>query len=187
MASAMPSAFWVSVGLLALFACGASRSSATPASSVSAIRSAPSQSAGTEMQNTIQVRGQSGVSYSLLVDVDGNVAPRSAPTDVKVVGELEGTLLIVDTYNSIPGGMSYCQAGEESFLRVISTASATPEETVRLKLNSCRQNIELASPGLEWQSSSSTLLVQWLSGPAKPGAPVQLTLRFGTSNRARSN
>jgi hypothetical protein len=181
MAFATPNAFWVSAGLLALFSCGVSRSGSTPANSGNVTPTASSAPATVDSQNKIEIRTQSGATYSVLFHVDGTVAPGSAPTDVKVVGELEGTLLIVDTYGSIPGGMAYCQAGEESFLRVVSTASEIPEETSRVKLNSCRQNIELGSPGLEWQPSTSTLRLQWLSGPGPRGAPAELTLRFGAS------
>jgi hypothetical protein len=180
MAFATPNAFWVSAGLLALFSCSVSRSSATPANSGNVTPTASSAPAQTNSQNKIDIHTQSGATYSVLLDVDGTVVPGSAPTEVKVVGELDGILLIVDTYSSIPGGMSYCQAGEESFLRVISTAAEMPEETSRVKLNSCRQNIELGSPGLEWQPSSSTLHLQWLSGPGTRGAPAELTLRFGS-------
>jgi hypothetical protein len=167
MAFAMRNAFWVSAGLLALFSCSVSRSSGTPANSGNVTSTASSAVAKVDSQNKIELRTPNGATYSVLFGVDGTVAPGSVPTDVKVVGELEGTLLVVDTYGSIPGGMSYCQAGEESFLRVVSTA--------------CRQNIELGSPGLEWQPSSATLRVQWLSGPGMRGAPAELTLRFGAS------
>lgn len=52
----------------------------------------------------------------------------------------------------------------------------------RIKLASCRQNIELGSPGLEWRPESSTLDIEWLSGPTKPGEPAELTLRIGSTH-----
>lgn len=129
----------------------------------------------------VEIRTESGATYSASFDVDGTVAPGAAPTDIEMVAELEGALLIVDTYASLPGAMSYCQAGRESFLRVVSTVSGVPEETTRVKLNSCRQSIELGSPGLEWQPGSSTLQLRWLSGPGTRGVPAEMTLRMGAS------
>jgi hypothetical protein len=136
---------------------------------------------GAESASKSEVRTQAGATYSVAFDVDATVARGAAPTEVKVVAELDGALLVVDTYNSVPGGMSYCQAGEESFLRVLSTVAADPEETTRVKLSSCRQSIELESPGLEWHPNSTTLHLRWLSGPGTRGAPAELTLRFGPS------
>jgi hypothetical protein len=177
----MRNAFWVSAGLLACLACSVSRPGVPPAATAGGAPSAPAPQVPTKSDNTVQIRTQAGATYSVSFDVDGTVAPGSGPTNVRVVAELEGTLLIVDTYSSLPGGMSYCQAGEESFLRVLSTASAVPEETARVKLSSCRQNIELSSPGLEWQPNSSTLHLRWLTGPGTRGAPAELTLRIGAS------
>ena len=173
-------AFWVSAGLAALSACGPSRATLPPANAASEPPHPPSPAVQVDSRK-IEIRTKSGATYSASLDVDGTVAAGAAPTDVKVIAELVDTLLIVDTYNSLPGGMSYCQAGEESFLRVVSTASGVPEETTRVKLNSCRQNIELGSPGLEWQPDSSTLQLRWLSGPGTRGVPAELTLRIGTS------
>jgi hypothetical protein len=103
----------------------------------------------------------------------------SAATGVKVLAKREGTLLMVDTYNSLPGGMSYRQAGEESFLRVVSTTSGTPEETTRVKLSSCRQNIELGASGLEWRPGS--LMSFW----AHPERVLDVAARNATSGFAR--
>jgi hypothetical protein len=172
-------AFWVSAGLAALSACGPSRASLPRANTGEPPR--PPSPAVQADSRKVEIRTQGGATYSASFDVDGTVAPGASPTDIKIVAELEGTLLIVDTYASLPGGMSYCQAGEESFLRVISTVSGVAEETTRVKLSSCRQNIELSSPGLEWQPGSSTLQLRWLSGPGTRGVPAELTLRIGAS------
>jgi hypothetical protein len=173
-------AFWVSAGLAALSACSPSRANLPPVNTGSEAPRPPLPAAQADSKK-IEIRTQRGATYSASFDVDGTVAPGAHPTDIKIVAELEGTLLIVDTYASLPGGMSYCQAGEESFLRVVSTVSGVPEETTRIKLSSCRQNIELGSPGLEWQPGSSTLQLRWLSGPGTRGVPAQLTLRIGAS------
>ena len=170
-------AFWVSAGLAALSACGPSRASLPPANTSG--QPWPPSPAVQADSRKVEIRTQSGATYSASFDVDGTVAPGASPTDIKIVAELQGTLLIVDTYASLPGGMSYCQAGEESFLRVVSTVSGVPEETTRVKLNSCRQNIELGSPGPEWQPDTSTLKLRWLSGPGTRGVPAELTLRIG--------
>jgi len=111
---------------------------------------------------------------------DSTVAAKSLPSDIRIVGEIQGKVIIlVDTYPSISGGMSYCQAGDEKFLRVISIAKTPPKETLQLKLGSCRQNIELADPGMEWDSASSTLRIHWLLGPSQKEKPEERTIRIG--------
>jgi hypothetical protein len=62
--------------------------------------------------------------------------------------------------------LSYCQAGEEQFLRVISTAGEKAFQTFVTKLSSCRETLELAEPGLEWNEPSSSLQIHWLTGPS---------------------
>jgi hypothetical protein len=95
------------------------------------------------------------------------VAPDAPPPKVDIVADIPGRALVVtDTYPSLPGGLSYCQAGEEQFLRVISTANGGAAGTFVTKLASCRDNLELADPGLQWIPQSSTLRVHWLSGPS---------------------
>ena len=54
-----------------------------------------------------------------------------------------------------------------------------PEETLRIKLASCRQNIELTDPGVEWLEASSTLSVHWLLGPSTRAQAEGMTLRIG--------
>ena len=178
---AMPTVFWASAGLMALAGCGSPVCSARAANRASDSRSVGASQSPAPAKERAEVRSASGVSHLVTLEVDGTVAPGSEPLEVEVVGEVEGTLLLVDTYSSMPGGMSYCQAGEERFLRIVSLASSQPTETARFKLSSCRQNIELGSPGLEWHPESSTLHVQWLAGPATPSTPAELTLRIGSS------
>jgi hypothetical protein len=47
-------------------------------------------------------------------------------------------------------------------------------ETLRLKLASCRENVELASNGLQWTPDSATLSIRWL---VAPGTDQQQTTR----------
>src|SRR3954453_16324157 len=44
-----------------------------------------------------------------------------------------------------------------------TTARKPPIESLRVKLKSCREEIELESPGIEWQAQTSALRVRWLS------------------------
>jgi len=101
-----------------------------------------------------------------------------AGVDVQVVAEIGSSLVIVDTYLSRPGGGSYCQAGQERFLRILRLDDGVPQETVRLKLASCWQNIELADPGLQWSPNDSTLRISWLFGPTTKLKSEELTLRL---------
>jgi hypothetical protein len=95
---------------------------------------------------------------------DDTVAPDAMPSNVRVIGEVAGSVVIMeDTYPSIPGGLSYCQAGAETFVRVLSLAEGNATETLRLKVNSCRGSVELARP-ITWEPSSATLRVHWLLG-----------------------
>ena len=151
--------------LLTVFAC------AVPEATVTA---AP-PSAG--KQPMLEFKLPSGNHYAVPAEYDATVLKGTKPRKIKIVGEVKNSaVVLVDTYPSIPGGMSYCQAGEESFLRVVSLAKKTPVETFRTKLESCRDNIELASPGLVWSAESATLVIHWLQGPTSPGQAEKRTL-----------
>jgi hypothetical protein len=91
---------------------------------------------------------------------------------------MTGALVVVDTYASKAGGMHLCQAGEESFLRVIRTAQSSATETFHEKLESCRDNIELASPGLQFAPETRTLEVNWLSAPGRSGQAGKQILKL---------
>ena len=128
--------------------------------------------AAKQSQTQLLIRTRIGKHYSLLVTRDSTIAPSVKPTTVKIVGDIDGqTIIVTDVYPSIPGGMSYCQAGEESFLRVISLTAKPPRETLKLKLESCRGNLELDSGGIEWLPQTRTLRIHWLTGPGGNGAP----------------
>jgi hypothetical protein len=118
------------------------------------------------------IRTGPGKQYSLLVSRDSTISGTGRPTEVKIVGDINKKIIIIkDVYPSIPGGMSFCQAGEESFLRVISLAAKPPKETLKLKLESCREGLELDSQGIEWLPQTGTLRIHWLTGSAGNGAP----------------
>ena len=155
----MQTRFLVSLTLLlTVFAC------AVPEATVTA---AP-PSAG--KQPVLEFKLPPGNQYAVPAECDATVLKCTKPRKIKIVGETKNSaVVLVDTYPSIPGGMSYCQAGEESFLRVVSLAKKTPVETFHTKLESCRDNIELASPGLVWSAESATLVIHWLQGPTSPG------------------
>jgi hypothetical protein len=122
---------------------------------------------------------EKGARQSIRVVRDGRVAPAASPIRVKLVAEIASSAaIVVDTYPSVGAGMARCRAGEESFLRVISFARAPALDTLRIKLESCRDDIELASPGLAWDPATATLSVRWLSGPTSLGKEEELTLRI---------
>jgi hypothetical protein len=110
----------------------------------------------------LEIKFPGSEAQSLPLRTDANVDPKTANATVELVASAwSKTLLIQDTYASRPGPLSMCQAGQESFLRVIRLAPL--EEVLSLKLASCRDNIELGSPGLEWHADTATLKIHWLS------------------------
>ncbi|MBV9782430.1 MAG: hypothetical protein JO264_01285 [Acidisphaera sp.] len=85
----------------------------------------------------------------------------------RVVGEIEArTFILTDTYQSRPGGAGFCQAGQERFLRVLTAAARRLRETLRVKLESCRENVELVTDGVQWFPERRMVTVHWLSPPA---------------------
>jgi hypothetical protein len=132
----------------------------------------------------LEIHTQEGKRYVLRVLRDSTVPSKAQPSEVRVVGELRGSaIIVVDSYRSKPGGMSYCQAGHERFLRIVTVLSKPPQETFRVKIESCRENIELASPGIEWSPESSTLRIHWLLGPSGKGTPEERTVRIGRDGK----
>lgn len=126
------------------------------------------------------------VRHVLVLSRDAMVSPSAAPSSVKVVAEMKGpTLILIDTYPSVAGGMSLCKAGEERFLRVLAMSGKQPKETLRIKLESCRENIELAAPGIVWQAPSSTLNLDWLQGPMQKGMPESRVIRIDETGHPR--
>lgn len=125
--------------------------------------------------------------YSVAIERDATVPESATPKKIKIVGVIKGiAIVLIDTYRSIPGGMSYCQAGSESFLRIVSIASKKPVETFHVKLESCRDNIELASPGIEWMPTSSEVVIHWLLGPGTSGKAETRTLKIDQQGHVKS-
>ena len=143
--------------------------------------------ARTEGGRTALTVQSAGSSHTVTVDRDATVASSAAPTAATVAGEIAGqVIVIVDNYPSIAGGMSYCGAGVERFLRVLSIAATPPVETYRLKLASCRENVELASDSIVWQPESAALRVHWLNGPNGKHKSQVMTLRIARDGKTRA-
>jgi hypothetical protein len=128
-------------------------------------------------------RGSAGAAV-VMIARDATVEPAAEPSGIDVIGEVPGVAVAVaDRYPSTPGGLYFCQAGDERFLRVLSLAGA-PAQTMSLKVASCRDNLELSEPGLEWVAATSMLSVHWLTGPS--GAPEVRTFQIGSDGAAHT-
>ena len=113
---------------------------------------------------------------SFTLEGDGDIRPGS-PVSLKLIARTYRVLIFVDSHPSKPGGLQLCQAGRESFLRVISTDLPGPSETFHIKLESCRHNYELALEGISWDASSRSLRLHWLQSP-KDGKDLEMTLHI---------
>jgi hypothetical protein len=172
--------FWASTALVAALSAASARAQPSLRTASGKLLTASAAKAQTIFSLPKSSKGTS----RLRVERDATVAMDEAPVSLKLVGEIPGSVLIlVDAYASIPGAMSYCQAGRESFLRVLSVSGKRPIETYRTKLESCRENLELASPGMEWIPETRTLKVHWLSAPGKPGKPEDRFLKIGADGK----
>lgn len=128
----------------------------------------------------LEVQSPSGTHYSVWVVRDASIPVGATPDNIEVVAEIgKRGLIFIDSYPSISGGMSYCQAGRERFLRIASIARKLAVETFHVKLESCRDDIELASAGIEWLPESATLRIHWLQGPAGLGTPEVRSIHIG--------
>lgn len=128
----------------------------------------------------IVLQDKTGKAQTLRLQRDSNVAAKESPIAFNIVGEVANSaLVLVDKYRSLPGGLGMCKSGEESFLRIVAITRKPPIESLRVKLESCIDNIELASPGIEWLPASSTLHIRWLSGPSLTQQPEELIVRVG--------
>jgi hypothetical protein len=171
----MRTASWaISILILALSACSDRPTRGSSASSSAAVATI----AGTSVdRGQTQLVLQAGAErLTIAVPRDDSVAPEQPPTRVTVVASTPGALVITDSYPSAPGGLSYCQAGEETFLRVIATAGDRAERRYDLKVASCRGNLELADPGIEWFPATNVLRVSWLMGPHGHGETRMVTI-----------
>jgi hypothetical protein len=128
----------------------------------------------------VLIRGRAGQGHFLRLQRDANVPAGAAPTALTIIGEIPNVaIVLVDKYRSAPRGLGMCKSGEESFLRIIATNRDPPIESMRIKLESCIDSIELASPGIDWQTARSTLTVRWLTGPSLSQRPEELVFRIG--------
>ena len=170
--------FWVSaLAAAGLFAVAPQRELALPSGG-----SVSYSAAGSKTR--FEIRTKNGRRYEVNVERDSMVSPKAQPSTAQLVGEVAGkALILTDTYPSVPLGLSYCQAGEERFLRVITLADGRAREELRLKLASCRDGIELTDPGLEWDGDSRTLRVHWLLGPTNKGKPEERTIHIGADGK----
>ena len=73
-----------------------------------------------------------------------------------------GVIILEQTYSSRPGGLSFCQAGQEQFLRVLNLHNPA-QETLRVKLNSCLESLDLDDTGVVWNAGERTLEIHWLN------------------------
>lgn len=129
----------------------------------------------------LDIRMPGGKVQSLPLKADASVNPKNPSGSVELVASIANkTLLIQDNRASRPGPLSMCQAGQESFLRVIQLAPL--KEILTLKLASCRDNMELATPGLTWQADTASLKINWLSGPDH--TTQEKTLQVGADGKA---
>ncbi len=95
----------------------------------------------------------------ILLPRDETIAPASPIQDFELLGEKpSGVYVLTDRYASLPGPMSYCQAGQEQFVRVLARARGL-RETFSLKVQSCRSNLDLGPAGVSWDNASSTFTV----------------------------
>ncbi|MEO6973460.1 MAG: hypothetical protein ABI135_08585 [Rhodoferax sp.] len=130
----------------------------------------------------LEIRAPSGANYSVWVARDASIPAGTRPDNIEFVAEIgKRAIVFIDSYPSSPGGMSYCQAGQERFLRVASIVRKLAVETFHVKVESCRNNIELASSGIEWLPESATLRIHWLQGPDGSGTPEVRNIHIGPS------
>jgi len=126
---------------------------------------------------------------SLVVARDAQVPAQAEADRVDVVAALDtGVVVLVETYPSrLNGGAGQCGAGEERFLRVVSTAPPA-HQTYSRKLASCWRDTlldtEFGDEGLRWSPASRELRIEWLSGPTG-GKPESLTLRVAPDGRVK--
>lgn len=168
---------WASVLVLASTAWTActerpAPSHAPPAAAEASVASAVTENGRTQL--TLQI-GSARTTVAL--DRDATVAADAVPR-VNVLASVPGrAIVVVDIYPSAAGGMSYCQAGEEAFLRVIAISGQTAAARHDVKIASCRDNLELADPGLDWDMRTNTVQIHWLMGPSRKDETRKLGIR----------
>lgn len=114
---------------------------------------------------------------------DATVLPHDTAT-LKLVAALPSAVIVIDSYSSAPGGAMGCQAGTESFLRVLSFERIMPVVTYSVKLESCLQNVELALDGVTWDASTHQLGIHWLTATAGQKA-MDVAVTVGDAGRVQ--
>jgi hypothetical protein len=131
-----------------------------------------------------EISNKTGKRYVASVNRDGTVSPNAEPSKVELIAEVRNkSMILSDSYASVPLGIHYCQAGEERFLRIFTLANGGVHQSLQVKLASCRDNIELADPGLEWDPGSETLQIHWLQGPSNKGKLENRAIHIGPSGK----
>jgi hypothetical protein len=157
---------------------------ATPQGQISLPSGGVIQYSSAAPRTRFEIDSKDGKRYVATVDRDATVSPKTEPSKVELIGEVPNkSLILSDSYVSAPLGMHYCQAGEERFLRIFTLTNGGARQTLKLKLASCRENIELADPGLEWNPGSEVLQIHWLQGPSNKGEMENRTIRIGSSGK----
>jgi hypothetical protein len=107
----------------------------------------------------IQLSKRAAAKLQVLLPRDETVAPASPVEGLELLAQKpSGVYVITDRYVSRPGPMSYCQSGQEQFVRVLKRSRGL-RQTFSLKVQSCRSNLELGPAGLSWDDASSTLTI----------------------------
>lgn len=104
------------------------------------------------------------------VKIDANKVSQDGPRDIKLLARHGRLIALADTYPSKPQGMGRCQAGGETWFRVIDTRSAT-ERYARI-VNSCLGSEQWGDPPVTVSAGGATITLNLLSEP-----PV--TVRLG--------
>jgi hypothetical protein len=95
----------------------------------------------------------------VLLPRDETIAPGSPVQGFELLAQKpSGVYVITDRYASRPGPMSYCQSGQEQFVRVLKRSRGL-RQTFSRKVQSCRSNLELGPAGVSWDNASSTLTI----------------------------
>lgn len=159
----------------------------SPASTTSAGSGTP-QIAGSSVEGgrtRVELQVPNGRHITIALTRDSTVGSETPPNRVTILGEIRDVVVVlIDTYASQSGGMSYCQAGEEQFLRVVPLAHRDVRDFATIKVASCRENLELADDGIQWDLPSRSIRVHWLAGPN--GKPEVRNIRIGPDGRLQN-
>ena len=115
---------------------------------------------------TFVVHNRPDLVSEITLGLDDTVAQSSEPL-LHLVGEAgHGVVILSDNYPSHPGGLSYCQAGREEFLRVLNLKPPA-HEMLKVKLTSCITSLELDDAGVIWNTATRHLEIHWIGTHVK--------------------